>query len=213
MGVNHCLGMKALARVKMVYEMITFDGIAQILARHRPLLLDLPSHTRAAVALVLRAGTDGMEILFIERASRLDDPWSGDLGFPGGMVEEGESDPRLTAERETREEIGLDLKGERYLGRLSDISGAHLTVLVSCFVYGAGEHSPFVFSSEISDAFWIPFAGLTSPERHAMARVRFDGEILERPAIHLPQPGKPVLWGITYWLVMEFLELLRKERS
>jgi len=193
--------------------MTTFDRIAHILTRHRPALLDLPTHTRAAVALILHAGTDGLEMLFIERAFRADDPWSGDIGFPGGKVEEGESDPRLTAERETREEIGLDLSVESYLGRLSDISGAHLPMLVSCFVYGVGDHPPFVFSHEIRDAFWITIAGLTFPELHVMARVRFDGKIFERPAIHLPQTGKPVLWGITYRLVMEFLELFREERD
>lgn len=191
--------------------MTTFDGIAHILARYRPALLNLPNHTRAAVALILRAGTEGLEMLFIERASRADDPWSGDLGFPGGKVEEGESDPRLTAERETREEIGLDLRGGSYLGRLSDISGARLPVLVSCFVYAVGGHPPFIFSHEIRDAFWISIAGLASPERHAMARVCFDGKIFESSAIQLPQPGKPVLWGITYRLVMEFLDLLKED--
>jgi 8-oxo-dGTP pyrophosphatase MutT (NUDIX family) len=196
----------------MVTEMITFNDIAHILARRSPVLLDLPAHKRAAVALVLCAGKNDLEILFIERASRPDDPWSGDLGFPGGKVEEREIDPRLTAQRETWEEIGLDLRVERYLGRLSDISGANLPVLVSCFVYGTGDCPPFVFNHEIRDAFWISLACLTSPESHIMARVRFDGEIRERPAIHLPQPGKPVLWGITYRLVMEFLELLRKEK-
>ena len=192
--------------------MTTYDGITHILARHRPALLDLPTYTRAAVALVLRAETDGLAMLLIERASRPDDPWSGDLGFPGGKVEKGESDIRLTAERETREEIGLDLREGRYLGRLSDVSGAHLPVLVSCFVYGVGNHPSFIFSHEIRDAFWISVAGLTSPERHVMARVSFGGKMLERPAIHLPQRGKPVLWGITYRLVMEFLELLKGEK-
>jgi 8-oxo-dGTP pyrophosphatase MutT (NUDIX family) len=192
--------------------MTTYDGIAHILARHRPALLDLPTYTRAAVALVLRAETDGLSMLFIERASLPDDPWSGDLGFPGGKVEEGESDIRLTAERETREEIGLDLREGCYLGRLSDVSGAYLPVLVSCFVYGVGNHPPFVFSHEIRDAFWISHAGLISPERHVMARVSFGGKMLERPAIHLPQRGKPVLWGITYRLVVEFLELLKGEK-
>src|ERR1700682_285931 len=39
---------------------------------------------RAAVAAVLRAGTTGPEILFIERAKREGDPWSGHMAFPGG---------------------------------------------------------------------------------------------------------------------------------
>jgi hypothetical protein len=84
---------------------------------------------------------------------------------------------------------------------------------VSCFVYGVGDHPRFVYSHEIRDAFWMSLAGLTSPEGHIMARVRFDGKNLERPAIHFPQPGKPVLWGITYRFVMEFLELLREEKD
>ena len=190
--------------------MTKLDYIEQILSRHRPEYLDLPNHTRAVVALVLRAEKDGLEMLFIKRASSADDPWSGDVGFPGGKVEEGDSDLRLTAERETREEIGLDLRVVRYLGRLSDISGAHLPVLVSCFVYGVEDLPSFVFNYEIDDAFWISLAALTSQKSHIMARVRFDGKILERPAIRLPQSGKPVLWGITFKFVTELLELLQE---
>jgi hypothetical protein len=51
------------------------------------------------------------------------------------------------------------------------------------------------------------------PQRHVLAPVRFGGELLERPAIRLPVAGKPVLWGITYRLVMEFLRLLDAERE
>ena len=56
-------------------------------------------HTRAAVALILRTGANGPEVLFIERAASADDPWSGDLGFPGGKMEKEDRDPRQTAER------------------------------------------------------------------------------------------------------------------
>jgi 8-oxo-dGTP pyrophosphatase MutT (NUDIX family) len=189
--------------------MITFDNIALILARHQPTLLDISTYTRAAVALVLRERTDGLEILFIERAPRVGDPWSGDIGFPGGKMEEGDRDSRQTAERETLEEIGLDLYGGRYLGRLSDITGAHLPVLISCHVYGL-EHLPlFVLSHEVRDLFWVSPADLNAPDRHIIAPVRFGGEMLDRPAISLPQAGKPVLWGITYRLIMELLELIR----
>ena len=192
---------------------MTFDSIIRILARHHPTLLDLPAHTRAAVALVLRPGAHGPEVLFIERAPRAGDPWSGDIGFPGGKVEAEDSGTRQTAERETREEIGLDLRGGRYLGCLSDIAGAHLPVLVSCHVYRVEELPLFVLSHEVRDLFWVSLADLNAPEHRIIAPVRFRGEVLERPAIRLPQPGKPVLWGITYRLVMEFLALFREERG
>ncbi len=188
-----------------------FDDIAFLLARHRPRLNDMPGFTRAAVALILRKGARGMEILFIERAPQEGDPWSGDIGFPGGKMEAGERDPRQTAERETLEEVGLDLGKGIYLGRLSDITGAHLPVLVSCFVYGVAGNPSLTPSQEVRDHLWVSLADLTDTERHVTARVRFDGEALERPAIRLPLTGKPVLWGLTYRLVMEFLEVLEEE--
>jgi 8-oxo-dGTP pyrophosphatase MutT (NUDIX family) len=188
--------------------MTTLADIARILADHQPTLLDPAGHTRAAVALILRGRTDDPEVLFVERAARAGDPWSGDLGFPGGKVEEEDRDPRQTAERETMEEIGLELREGSLLGRLSDIVGAHLPVLVSCFVYRVDAPPPFALSEELRDLFWVPLADLAAPQRRVTAPVRFAGETFERPAILLPHPGKPVLWGITYRLVTEFLELL-----
>ncbi|KAG5458036.1 MAG: hypothetical protein BJ554DRAFT_1822 [Olpidium bornovanus] len=54
----------------------------------------------------VRRGTP--EILFIKRATRAGDRWSGHVAFPGGKQEPSET-ARQTAERETREELGLDL--------------------------------------------------------------------------------------------------------
>jgi hypothetical protein len=61
---------------------------------------------------------------------------------------------------------------------------------------------------EVQDAFWVPFADLTDPVRHGEKVVRFDGQVMVRPGISLPQPGEPVLWGLTYQLVMDFLRLV-----
>jgi 8-oxo-dGTP pyrophosphatase MutT (NUDIX family) len=193
--------------------MTTLDDIQRILARHEPVLLDASPCSRAAVALILREGATGLEVLFIERAKHLGDPWSGDLGFPGGKVEAHDSDPRSAAERETMEELGLDLGAARYLGRLSDVIGATLPVLVSCFVYGDGTVGSLRPNGEVRDVFWVSLGELFNPLRHGEAPVRFRGEALARPAIHLPQPGKPVLWGLTYRLVMQFLQLLEGEHG
>jgi 8-oxo-dGTP pyrophosphatase MutT (NUDIX family) len=76
---------------------------------------------RAAIALVLLEQESALEVLLIERAQRDGDPWSGHMALPGGHVEPSDSDLGATAERETFEEVGLDLQrwGER-LGQLSD---------------------------------------------------------------------------------------------
>lgn len=184
---------------------LTFSDLAASLADHPPADIPASGLTPAAVALILREGGEGLEVLFIERASHDGDPWSGDLGFPGGKIEPGDAGPRAAAERETWEELGLDLDAARCLGRLADIAGAHVPIRVSCFVYGLAGNPPLTPGGEVRDAFWVPLADLRDPARHRSAEVRFDGEAFERPAILLPAEGKPVLWGLTYRLVMQFL--------
>ena len=188
--------------------MLSFDDIQRILGAHQPALMPRDFRTQAAVALILRAASAGPEILFIERAHHDGDPWSGDLGFPGGKVEKTDGEERRTAEREALEEIGLDLGNSRYLGRLSDIAGAHVPVRVSCFVYGLTAPATFRLSNEVRNIFWVPLATLLDPERHLTAPVNFSGKTLASPAIRIQEPGNIPLWGLTYRLIMQFLQIL-----
>ena len=188
----------------------TLGDIAERLGRHTHQKQYVEgAQTRAAVAMIVRELPGDLEILFIERASDIRDPWSGHLAFPGGKVEPGEQ-ARQAAERETREEIGLVLESELYLGRMSDIVGANLPVRVSCFAYAAVSTAIHpVVNREVRDVFWARLSDIRDPARHQTATVGFSGRSLEVPAIILPQPDKPVLWGITYRLVMQFLEIIQ----
>jgi 8-oxo-dGTP pyrophosphatase MutT (NUDIX family) len=49
------------------------------------------------------------EVLFIKRASRAGDRWTGHVALPGGKREPKDKDDKTAAIRETSEEIGLDL--------------------------------------------------------------------------------------------------------
>ena len=82
----------------------------------------------AAVAIALRDGDDGLEALFIHRAVRVGDTWSGQIAFPGGRREPGDADLLATAIRETLEEIGVDLSGAERLGiqQIDEIGRAHV---------------------------------------------------------------------------------------
>lgn len=188
--------------------MLTVDDITRSISGHQPSLLPRGSGTQAAVAFILRDTASGPEGLFIERATRDGDPWSGNVGLPGGRVEATDRSLRETAERETREEIGLDLSCRRFLGRLSDIAGAHIPVRVACFVYLVTGEPPLLFSDEVTEAFWVPLESLAVPARRITAQIRFCDRTVTTPAIILPQPDKPLLWGITYRLMSEFLEIV-----
>lgn len=186
---------------------LSFEIISTLLAGQQLAQAPVDSRVPAAVAMILRQGAVDVEMLFIERAAHENDPWSGNLAFPGGKVEEGEN-PLQAAKRETLEEIGFDLENASYLGRLPDISTTNLPVLVSCFVYGvSGTDMVTVLSDEVSDLFWVGLDDLLAAQRHVTTTVSFADREFEVPAIRLPKPGKPLLWGLTYRMVMMFLEM------
>lgn len=187
-----------------------FDDITELLAGQIPEETSDKAVT-ASVAMVFRKGVEELELLLIQRSIDEKDPWSGNLAFPGGRVKQQEA-PRQAAERETLEEIGLSLEKACFLGRLPDINGSHLPVSVSCFIYGLPEEPhPLELNCEVHDAFWIGIDELAVPERHITSTVTFGGESYEMPAIYIPRPDTPVLWGLTYKLVMRFLNTLRSE--
>jgi 8-oxo-dGTP pyrophosphatase MutT (NUDIX family) len=189
--------------------MMSLVNIELALAGREPELLSEHSGTHAAVALVLREEPAGLQVLFIERAPHENDPWSGNVCFPGGKVEEDDGGAREAGERETLEEVGLDLSEALYLGRLSDISGAFRPIRISCFVYGMRRVGMLRLNDEVKDAFWVSLTELLDPSRYCEATVHFAGRTLTSPAIRLPHDGKPVLWGLTYRLVVQFLALIR----
>lgn len=190
-----------------------FDRIATRLLRGNNPVSDDSSRTRAAVAMILNRTDNDMEVLFIQRALHKDDPWSGHIAFPGGKLEEGEQVCE-TAQRETLEEVGLDLQDACYLGQLPDITGANLPVRVSCCLFGIDRTTVNpTLNEEVSDLFWVKFSDLRDRKHHLQAVVSFGDKKMEVPAIRLPGKYRPVLWGITYRLLMEFLELLESNDS
>jgi 8-oxo-dGTP pyrophosphatase MutT (NUDIX family) len=186
---------------------LTFDAISTALSRLQHGEAPTDGRSQAAVAMILAERPGGLQLLLLERATDERDPWSGNLAFPGGRIEPGET-LRQAAERETREEAALDLAGARHLGRLADCVCARLPVRIACFVYGFGDVPLAVtINHESRDAFWVNLDDLADRRRHIATEVHFRGRPVEVPAIRLPQPAKPVLWGITYRLVMQFLEI------
>ena len=110
----------------------------------------VPKHCReAAVAMILLQGESSFEMMFILRARKEGDPWSGQMALPGGHREPQDVTLAETAARETWEETGLDLAehGE-FLGGLTGVranprSGIDLMVVPQVFELRRGQASSF----------------------------------------------------------------------
>src|SRR5216684_874604 len=71
---------------------------------------ELKAKPAAAVMVILHDGPHGLEVLLGERTKREGDPWSGQIGLPGGRHRAEDPTMLATAVRETKEEVGVDLE-------------------------------------------------------------------------------------------------------
>lgn len=191
----------------MTFPRLSLSHIRQALADHQPAVLAV-DRPHAAVAMVLTAATPDPEVLFIVRAPHVDDPWSGNIAFPGGRVATGDASPQQTAERETLEELALDLAECDYIGRLDDLYGLSLPILVSAFVYVASRRPPLSPNHEIARSFWFPLEKLAAPQRHRLETFAWRGQPTTQSVVALLPPGQPLLWGITYRLLRNFFAII-----
>ena len=187
----------------------TIDEVGRKLAQATPELDTSYAGMTAAVALVLREVGADLEVLFIRRAEYEGDPWSGDLAFPGGRIDPGDADSRAAAERESMEELALDLSEARLLGRLNDVLGHVESLRVSAFVYGIEGDPRLVPNYEIREAFWTPLHVCADEGRQGVRDFGYLEKTTEFPMIRLLDDERaPVLWGITYKFLENFMGVI-----
>ena len=185
--------------------------IAGAVRTHSPVLAERdPPYFEAAVAAVLRTTPAGVvEILFIERATRVGDPWSGQIGLPGGRAESADESLEATAIRETREEVAIDLRRDGViLGALDELRPRTPTlppVIVCPFVATVSADARAEPSDEVADLFWAPLDAVLDPEATRDADIFVRGLRMRRPAIHY---GERVIWGMTERILHNLRELI-----
>jgi 8-oxo-dGTP pyrophosphatase MutT (NUDIX family) len=128
----------------------------------------------------------------------------GQVSFPGGACDEGETTSEQTALREAQEEIGIDPSEVRILGRLASmitISTFRVTPVVGVLRW------PSVFrlnANEVERIFTVPLDWLADTAN------RWEFTLPARPRgviVYHPFDGE-LLWGATARMTVEFLKAL-----
>ncbi len=188
-------------------RVITLATVRRALRGHPPQTLEAPGSQPAAVGLILVPDASGLAALFIHRAERAGDPWSGQVALPGGRREPADPDLLATALRETREETGVDLRPAELLGALDDLhprTPSLPPVLVRPFVFALPERPALVPTAEVERAFWLPLADLSKPGVYSEVTVTVRGTALKVPGYQIRDE---LIWGLTERIVTPFLHL------
>ena len=183
------------------------DFLRQRLAE-RPAAVRAEWEARPAAVLV-PLYLDGGEwhVLFTQR-THLVETHKGQVSFPGGSVEPGDSSRVDTALREAEEEIGLRRADVTVLGQLDElltVTQYHITPIVGLFPW------PYEFvlsTAELSAVFGAPLAWLADPDN---LEVRMREPIVpgrQIPVYYLHYQGYTI-WGATARMLLNLIEIAR----
>jgi 8-oxo-dGTP pyrophosphatase MutT (NUDIX family) len=183
-----------------------FKAIKAALSSRRPLRSGDAGAGEASVALIL---APGMQALFIKRAKQEKDPWSGQVGLPGGHKEPQDADLLHTALRETWEETGIRLAPQDLLGELADLRPDWQglpSLNIRPFVFGITGRPRLKTNAEVQSAFWVGLDSLQGSEK----RIRTRKGLVRVPVY---KAGRHVIWGITRRILAAFLAEITPSRS
>lgn len=175
------------------------------------LIPQLGEQRAAAVAMVLLGQEPTqLQLLIMQRAFDEKDHWSGQLGFPGGRREAKDNDLLQTAQRETFEEIGLQLSPPDFLGHLNDLQGRRGKQMMDFFI------RPNVFhldtwnsqlnldAKEVQDVFWVSLSELKDPANATTIDWQKDNLKAQLPGIKVSK--NRVLWGLSYLMFQDLMK-------
>lgn len=198
------------------------DDILKRIQTHIPRRIDGEQEYHAAVLIPLIETPDGPELLFEVRAAGIDQ--AGDISFPGGGMEEGET-VEQTAVREACEELLVEPSQITLLGQSDYFATGKGRTIHACVGVLAGYHGTFS-TDEVAEVFTVPliFFLETEPERHIAYLNEVPADDFpfdrivggrnygwingQRDILFYDYQGHTI-WGITAKLVHAFAEIIK----
>jgi 8-oxo-dGTP pyrophosphatase MutT (NUDIX family) len=165
-----------------------------------------PSYVHAAVLIPLLMEAGCHKVLFTERTHRLAHH-KGQISFPGGTVDAGDSSLLEAALREADEEIGLKRKDVKVLGRVDDALTVASSFVVHPFV-GLIPH-PYEFAinrAEVKRLITVPLK-IFHPENKKNQRDSAIYNGVTYRTIAYAYEGD-LIWGATARIMQSFMDIL-----
>jgi 8-oxo-dGTP pyrophosphatase MutT (NUDIX family) len=165
-----------------------------------------PNPKLSAVASIFIPKNDEMNLLMIERQS-YDGVHSGQVGFPGGKVEQSDADLEHTARRETEEEVGIPTENLFLVRALTNVYIPPSGFLVSPYIFWM-DHEPTIIPAprEVQSTFFLPVQKLIKPGIFVEGDVE-TGTGTTMKTRFIEHDGRKI-WGATAMMLSELRILL-----
>lgn len=185
---------------------ITLDLVESFLDQHRRKTLARADLRRAAVLIVLYPKSNELHVLLTKRTEDVEHH-KGQISFPGGSVDDGDSDCIATALRETEEETGLPKKTVQVLGLLDEYetpSGFVITPIVAAL-----PSLPALVPNtiEVAEVLEVPLSVFLDKRYERIERRQRLGIVQD---VYFYQYGRHEVWGATAAILRAFLHQVRQ---
>jgi 8-oxo-dGTP pyrophosphatase MutT (NUDIX family) len=130
---------------------------------------------------------------------------SGQVAFPGGIIDPTDASPEAAALRETEEEIGLGAGDVELIGRMPDYFAGSGYRIAPVLGIVRPDYLPTLNADEVDDIFEVPLAFLMDPANHRRDSLIWQ----ERERFFYTMPfGERRIWGVTAGIVRTLYERL-----
>ena len=145
---------------------------------------------------------DSPSIIYTQRSSIVS-THSGEVSFPGGMMEDIDTDLYQTALRESHEEMNLDPSIVTRIGRLNYLISRY-DIEVNPFVAVIDEKPNLEGNSEIEEIFEVPIEFLLNKNNMTTQTFQRDNMKLEMPTWYY---NDQKIWGLTAIITADLLNI------
>jgi len=189
----------------------SLDAVSEAIKSFKPdqiLRQPLENARPSAVLVGLFESTSGVEAILTRRSQNLTNH-RGEISFPGGRLDAGES-VLQAALRETHEEIGLNPEDVEVVGELNSmatvVSNSHIVPIVGKYRTQPKLHA---VNSEVDRVFSVPLIELTRQDTYSQEHWVFSDREFQINFFYLDDE---TIWGATARILFQVMMLAVKHK-
>lgn len=166
-------------------------------------------YRESAVAVLIYEHENSHELVLIQRPT-YEGNHSGQVSFPGGKWEQSDENLLMTAMRECREEIGVDLDLGHYLGKMTSVFIPVSKFNVEPHLFYLPVKPQFIADQqEVAEIFSIRIEDLMDDQRVQKTSIRINEQVQLKEVPYFDLESK-VIWGATALILSELKEFLKQ---
>ncbi len=164
-------------------------------------------HRHGSVLICIYLHDVNWSVVFIKRTEG-HGPHSGQMAFPGGMVEEDDEDLYATAIREAEEEVGIKKNQIEFVGKLSPLHIPVSNIMVHPFIVYM-QRKPILSGNkdEVDEILETPIDVFLDTKNHSSFNFEYKDKTYISPCFII---NGYKIWGATAMIWNEFLTVYKK---